>query len=99
MLRSVGGVRSLPIQEFLTGVREAPAPDRILATVLFTDIVGSTERAAELERDAKPGGGRLVVQSESARRTARYSKEDWVRFKADSDALISVSENGSPGLM
>lgn len=36
------------IQEFLTGVREAPAPDRILATVLFTDIVGSTERAAEM---------------------------------------------------
>ncbi|MGB3561902.1 MAG: adenylate/guanylate cyclase domain-containing protein [Thermoanaerobaculia bacterium] len=36
------------IQEFLTGVREAPAPDRILATVLFTDIVASTERAAEM---------------------------------------------------
>jgi class 3 adenylate cyclase len=36
------------IQEFLTGVREAPAPDRILSTVLFTDIVGSTERAAEM---------------------------------------------------
>jgi class 3 adenylate cyclase len=36
------------IQEFLTGVRPAPDPDRVLATVLFTDIVGSTERAAEL---------------------------------------------------
>jgi class 3 adenylate cyclase len=36
------------IQEFLTGVREAPEPDRVLATVLFTDIVGSTERATEL---------------------------------------------------
>ncbi len=34
------------IGEFLTGVREAPEPDRVLATVLFTDIVGSTERAA-----------------------------------------------------
>src|SRR5439155_3430164 len=32
------------IQEFLTGVRPIPAPDRLLATVLFTDIVGSTER-------------------------------------------------------
>ena len=29
-----------------TGVRRGPAPDRVLATVLFTDIVGSTERAA-----------------------------------------------------
>jgi pimeloyl-ACP methyl ester carboxylesterase len=36
------------IEEFLTGVRPHPALDRVLATVLFTDIVGSTERAAEL---------------------------------------------------
>jgi class 3 adenylate cyclase len=36
------------IQEFLTGVREPVAPDRMLATVLFTDVVGSTERAREL---------------------------------------------------
>jgi class 3 adenylate cyclase len=31
---------------FLTGVREAPESDRVLSTVLFTDIVGSTEQAA-----------------------------------------------------
>jgi class 3 adenylate cyclase len=36
------------VQEFLTGTRYAPEPDRILATVLFTDIVGATARAAEL---------------------------------------------------
>jgi class 3 adenylate cyclase len=36
------------IEEFLTGVRPAIEPDRVLATVLFTDIVGSTARAAEL---------------------------------------------------
>jgi len=36
------------IREFLTGVREAPEPDRVLATVLFTDIVGSTERATQV---------------------------------------------------
>jgi class 3 adenylate cyclase len=36
------------IEEFLTGVRHGPEPDRILATVLFTDIVGSTEKAAAL---------------------------------------------------
>ena len=36
------------IREFLTGVREPAEPDRVLATVLFTDIVGSTERAREL---------------------------------------------------
>ena len=36
------------IEEFLTGARHGAEPDRVLATVLFTDIVGSTERAAEL---------------------------------------------------
>jgi pimeloyl-ACP methyl ester carboxylesterase len=34
------------IEEFLTGRRSAPAAERTLATVLFTDIVSSTERAA-----------------------------------------------------
>jgi class 3 adenylate cyclase len=36
------------IQEFLTGLRRTVEPSRVLATVLFTDIVGSTERAAQL---------------------------------------------------
>jgi pimeloyl-ACP methyl ester carboxylesterase len=36
------------IEEFLTGERHEPEPDRVLATVLFTDICRSTERAAEL---------------------------------------------------
>jgi class 3 adenylate cyclase len=35
-------------EEFLTGVRPGPKVDRQLATVLFTDIVGSTEHAARL---------------------------------------------------
>jgi class 3 adenylate cyclase len=36
------------LEEFFTGARGAPEPERVLATVLFTDIVGSTERAAEV---------------------------------------------------
>jgi pimeloyl-ACP methyl ester carboxylesterase len=36
------------VEEFLTGVRRGPEPERVLATVLFTDIVRSTQRAAEL---------------------------------------------------
>jgi class 3 adenylate cyclase len=36
------------IEEFLTGVRPLPESDRVLATVLFTDIVTSTERSAEV---------------------------------------------------
>jgi len=36
------------IEEFLTGARSVALTDRVLATVLFTDIVASTERAVEL---------------------------------------------------
>ena len=36
------------VEEFLTGARHAAETDRVLATVLFTDIVGSTERAVAL---------------------------------------------------
>jgi pimeloyl-ACP methyl ester carboxylesterase len=36
------------IEEFVTGVRHRHEPDRVLATVMFTDIVRSTERAAEM---------------------------------------------------
>ncbi|MDQ3631182.1 MAG: adenylate/guanylate cyclase domain-containing protein [Actinomycetota bacterium] len=46
----LGGTEPLleEMEEFLTGTRQAPDLDRVLATVLFTDIVGSTERAAEI---------------------------------------------------
>jgi class 3 adenylate cyclase len=36
------------IEQFLTGVRHDEQPDRVLATVMFTDIVESTARATEL---------------------------------------------------
>lgn len=39
------------IEEFLTGVRGGGGGERVLTTVLFTDIVGSTEHAAELGDD------------------------------------------------
>jgi class 3 adenylate cyclase len=47
---SAGDIDALAdeIEQFLTGTRPMPEPDRVLATVLFTDIVGSTERAVEL---------------------------------------------------
>jgi class 3 adenylate cyclase len=64
------------IEEFLTGVRGAVPTTRVLATVLFSDIVASTERAAELgdrrwrellqvhddlgRRLVEQGGGRVV---------------------------------------
>jgi pimeloyl-ACP methyl ester carboxylesterase len=36
------------IEEFLTGTRRRPEVDRVLATILFTDVVASTETAARL---------------------------------------------------
>lgn len=36
------------IREFLTGERKEPVTERVLATVLFTDLVGSTDRAARM---------------------------------------------------
>jgi pimeloyl-ACP methyl ester carboxylesterase len=36
------------VEEFLTGMRRGPDPDRVLVTLLFTDIVGSTELAARI---------------------------------------------------
>ena len=39
------------IEEFLTGTRHPHEPDRVLATVLYTDIVSSTERAAAIGDD------------------------------------------------
>ena len=55
------------IEEFLTGARREREPDRVLATVMFTDIVGSTERAAELgDREWR----RLVERHDSLVRRA-----------------------------
>ena len=36
------------LEELVTGTRATRPPERVLATVLFTDIVGSTERASEV---------------------------------------------------
>jgi class 3 adenylate cyclase len=49
-LPTVGDISSITgeVEEFLTGQRHEPQADRVLATVLFTDIVDSTRRAAEL---------------------------------------------------
>lgn len=57
MVELQGGDSALPLgdsetvlmalEEFLTGGRHSPDPDRILATVMFTDLVQSTVRAGE----------------------------------------------------
>jgi class 3 adenylate cyclase/pimeloyl-ACP methyl ester carboxylesterase len=54
------------IEEFITGIRRTADPRRVLATVLFTDIVGSTEQASRL-RDRR-WSELLNVHEEVARR-------------------------------
>jgi pimeloyl-ACP methyl ester carboxylesterase/class 3 adenylate cyclase len=55
------------IEEFVTGTRPVREPDRVLATVLFTDIVDSTRRAADLGdrrwRDVLERHNQVVRQS------------------------------------
>ncbi len=58
------------IEEFLTGERRTFEPNRVLSTVLFTDIVGSTERAASMSDRAwldLLGEHHALVRNELAR--------------------------------
>jgi pimeloyl-ACP methyl ester carboxylesterase/class 3 adenylate cyclase len=65
------------IEEFLTGARRAPASNRVLATVLFTDIVGSTARSASVgdaEWAATIARHNDIVRAELARHGGREVK-------------------------
>jgi class 3 adenylate cyclase len=66
----VGDEIPAEVERFLRSPLEEPIPDRVLATILFTDIVGSTERAASIGdrrwRDLV-AAHRLQVRSELAR--------------------------------
>jgi class 3 adenylate cyclase len=59
------------IEEFLTGARSTPEADRVLATVMFTDIVGSTQRATELG-DARWRDVLATYQAAVERQLARF---------------------------
>jgi pimeloyl-ACP methyl ester carboxylesterase len=76
------------IQEFFTGIRPVTEPDRVLATVMFTDIVGSTAKATELG-DAKwrevLEGQQRVVRSELERFRGREVKSTGDGFLATFD--------------
>jgi class 3 adenylate cyclase len=63
------------IEEFLTGVRPAPPTNRVLATLLFTDLVGSTEKADVLGDAA--WSSLLASHNDAVRRElARFSGEE-----------------------
>jgi len=65
------------IEEFLTGGRSEREPDRVLATILFTDIVGSSRKATELgDRRWKEMLDRHddIIRAELARANGRLIK-------------------------
>lgn len=70
------------IEEFLTGSRRVADNDRVLATVLFTDIVGSTEKASSMgDRKWKD----LLAQHD------RVTREELARFKG---LLVTTTGDG-----
>jgi class 3 adenylate cyclase len=82
------------IEEFLTGVRRIPEPKRVLATVVFTDIVSSTEQVGRL------GDRRwrelLDVHDELARRVVEEFQGHLV--KTTGDGILATFDGPGRGI-
>ena len=74
------------LQEFLTGTRYAPEPERTLATVLFTDIVDSTRQAAELG-DAR---WRDVLERHQASVRSTLTRHNGREIKTTGDGFLAT---------
>ena len=82
------------VYEFLTGARYAPEPDRVLATVLFTDIVDSTRTAAEL------GDSRWREVLERHQRAVRHALDrfDGREVKSTGDGFLVTFDGPARGI-
>jgi class 3 adenylate cyclase len=69
------------IESFVTGVRAATPTNRVLSTVLFTDIVGSTERAETL--GDKAWAAALDAHNEIVNKHVVSSRGEIVKFTGD----------------
>jgi class 3 adenylate cyclase len=82
------------IQEFLTGVRPNVEPNRVLATVLFTDLVDSTKQAAELG-DARwrelLGSHDAAIRTEIERAGGRW-------IKSTGDGVLATFDGPARGV-
>ncbi|MFL5820686.1 MAG: adenylate/guanylate cyclase domain-containing protein [Solirubrobacteraceae bacterium] len=74
------------VEEFLTGARHTREPDRVLATVLFTDIVGSTERAGEMG-DSR---WRELLESHNALVCEQVERFDGRPVKSTGDGFLAT---------
>ncbi len=80
------------VQHFLTGVRRPVVSDRVLATVLFTDIVASTDRAAELGdaawRSLLTRHDRLVSEEVDATAAGSSSRSETARSPSSTGRAV-----------
>ena len=82
------------VEEFLTGTRSTPAPQRMLATVLFTDIVDSTKTATEL------GDRRWREVLEGHQRAVRdaLARFDGREVKSTGDGFLATFDGPARGI-
>jgi pimeloyl-ACP methyl ester carboxylesterase len=82
------------VEEFLTGVRPAPVVDRVLKTIVFTDLVGSTERVSSLGDQA---WRRLLEQHHATirRELARFSGEE---IDTAGDGFLALFDGPARGI-
>ena len=86
-----GGHASHEIEQFITGTRRPAVSDRVLATVLFTDIVGSTERAAELG----DGSWRALLERHDAVVREQVSRHRGRLVKSLGDGMLATFDGPS----
>jgi pimeloyl-ACP methyl ester carboxylesterase len=82
------------VESFLTGRRHAVATDRVLSTVLFSDIVGSTVQAAAL------GDRRWteVLDQHDAIATRQIDIHRGMRIKATGDGVLATFDGPARGV-
>jgi class 3 adenylate cyclase len=82
------------LEEFFTGERHEPEPDRLLATVLFTDICRSTERAAELGDRA----WRELLERHDAIVRRAFARHRGREVKRTGDGFLATFDGPARGL-
>jgi pimeloyl-ACP methyl ester carboxylesterase len=82
------------VEEFLTGTRRARPPERVLSTVLFTDIVGSTEQAAGL---GDRGWRELLDRHDAVVRRA-IAQEQGSTIKSTGDGFLATFTGPARGI-
>jgi class 3 adenylate cyclase len=81
-------------ERFLRAPLAAPVPDRVLATILFTDIVGSTERAASLG----DRGWRDLLASHRAQVRRELLRFDGMELDTAGDGFFATFDGPARGI-